>query len=353
MAETRILTNNELTRKKWAKELYSILMPATEINDLVGTGSNAIIEQRNELSKGAGDQITFGITLPLSGEGIVGNDKIEGNEEKLSFRDFKTTIQELNHAVETGGKMEEQRVPYNLMQLAKEGLQYWWADKLSAAAFAHLCGDTTFRIAGKTFAQNPTDPDSEHVLYAGAATSDATITSADIMTLSMLDSMKQKAELPTVTECYKLRPLIIGGKKKFRVILHNYCFDQLRRDTNVGQWGDMLRAAQKLNMPQVEIEYNGMLISKSERISHTVNDSNDAAAGTFRNIMLGAQAAVMAWGGAGDSKGTTMAFHPYTADADRFMNVRGGGIFGIEKTKFNGRDYGIIVGSTFGQKLDD
>jgi N4-gp56 family major capsid protein len=353
MAETRFLTNNELTRKKWAKELYRILLPATEINDLVGTGPNAIIEQRNELAKGAGDQITFGITLPLSGEGIVGNDKIEGNEERLTFRNFKTTIEELNHAVETGGKMEEQRVPYDLMKIAKDGLQYWWADILSDAAFAHLCGDTTFRIAGKTFAQNPVNPDTEHVIYAGAATSDATVTSSDIMTLSMLDKMKQKAELPTVSECYKLRPLMINGKKYFRVILHNYCFDQLRRDTNVGQWGDLLRSANKLQMPNVEIEYNGMLISKSERIRHTYVNATDSSAGTFRNIMLGAQAAVMAWGGAGDSKGTTMAFHPYTADADRFMNVRGGGIWGIEKTRFSDRDYGIIVGSAFGQKLDD
>jgi len=351
MAETVFVTNNNLTRKKWAKELYSILMPATEINDLVGTGPNSIIEMRSDLGKGEGDQITFGIQLPLSGEGVVGDDTVEGNEEKMIFKDFKSTVQELNHAVSTGGKMNEQRIPYNLMQSAKAGLQYWWADKLSALAFAHLCGDITYRIAGKEFAQNPTAPDSSHILRVNDQASDSAITSADTIDLAFLDRMKQLAEVPTGANCYKVRPLMIKGKKYFRVILHNYCFDALRRNTNVAEWGDLLRNAGKLAMPNVEIEYNGMLISKSERITQSEADSTDSSAGCFRNVFLGAQSAVMAWGGAGESKSTTMSFVPYTTDADRYVNIRGGGILGIKKTVFNSVDYGIIVGSAWGQKL--
>ena len=114
--KTVFLTTDNLTRKRWAKELFRALLPATEFNDLVGTGSNAIVQMRTELGKGEGVQITFGIRLPLSGEGIVGDDTVEGNEEKLQFRNFKCTIEELNHAVDTGGKMEQQRVPYNLVQ---------------------------------------------------------------------------------------------------------------------------------------------------------------------------------------------------------------------------------------------
>ncbi len=351
MAETVFLTDNNLTRKKWAKELYSIILPATEINDLVGSGTNSIIESRTELGKGMGDTITFGIQLPLSGEGIVGRDTVEGNEEALVFRDFSSTVEELNHAVHTGGKMDQQRIPYDLMQRAKEGLQYWWAEKLSDMAFAHLCGDTSFRVAGKTFAQNPVAPDSEHILRVNDKTTNALITSADTMDLGFLDRMKQKAEVPTVTECYKVRPLMIGGKKFFRVILHNYVFDALRRNTNVGEWGDLLRNANKLQLPNIEIEYNGLLISKSERIRQTNVNATVTTSGTYANVLLGAQSAVMAWGGAGESKSTTMSFVPYTADADRYVNVRGGGIFGIKKTRFNSRDYGVIVGASWGEKL--
>ena len=114
----------------------------------------------------------------------------------------------------------------------------------------------------------------------------------------------------------------------------------------MGQWGDLLRAANKLQVPQVEIEYNGMLISKSERIRKSPTNAN-----VYRNLLLGAQAAVFGWGGAGDSKSTTMAFIPYQKDAERFMMIRGGGIFGMAKTNFQSVDYGIVVGSAYGTVL--
>ena len=88
--KTEFLSNDPLTRKRWAKDLFAIILPAVEFNDLVGTGSDSIVQIRTELGKGEGDEITFGIRLPLTGQGVVGNDTVEGNEEKLVFRNFKT-----------------------------------------------------------------------------------------------------------------------------------------------------------------------------------------------------------------------------------------------------------------------
>lgn len=348
MAATKFLTNNALTRKRWAKELFKVVLKDIEFNELIGTGTENIVQMRTELGKGEGDQITMGIRLPLSGEGIVGRDTVEGNEEALVFKDFNMTIEELNHAVDTGGKMDQQRVPYDLMREGKDGLNEWWADKLSDLMFAHLCGDTTFRIAGKTFAQNPSAPDSDHLVLADDV-AEVSMTSANILDLAMLDRMKQIARIPRAATGYKLRPLKIGGKKYYRVILHDFVFDALRQNTNVGQWGDLLRAANKLQMENVEIVYNGMLISKSERIRQV--SGNLTTGGVFRNLFLGAQAACIAWGGAGESKGTTMSFVPYEKDAKRYVNIRGGGILGIKKVVFNSQDYGCLVGSSYATPL--
>lgn len=349
---TRFETNDALTRKKWAKDLFKILLPAVEFNELIGSGSDAIVQQRDELGKGEGDQITFGIRLPLVGEGRVGREEVEGHEENLRFKDFNMTIEELNHAVGTGGRMDEQRIPYDLMAEAKSALQDWWADKLSNYLLNVLCGNSNYRIAGKVFAQAITEPDVNHYCAINqaddtvVATADAAITSADTIDLNFLDRLKQKAEMfDNVNGNFKLRKSG-GGKGYYRVILHNYVFDYLRRNTNIGQWGDLLRAANKLQIPNVEIEYNGMLISKSERVPLASSVSN-----AYRCVLLGAQAACLAWGGAGESKGTIMSFHPYTADADRFVNIRGGAIFGIKKTGFYSKDYGIITGVTYGAPL--
>lgn len=347
--ETKVLTNDALTRKRWAKDLFAIILPAVEFNDLVGIGADSIVQIRTELGKGEGDQITFGIRLPLVGEGVVGRDKVEGNEESLRTRDFKMTIEELNHAVDTGGKMEEQRIPYNLMQEGKDGLQEWWSEKLSDYIINVLAGNSSFRIAGKVFGDAITEPDADHFVTPGNVEEGALTVDAK-MDLDFLDKMKQKAEIGDIKNgVFKLRPLIRNGKKYFKVYMHNYVFDQLRKNTNVAQWGDLVRAAGKLGEVNVEIEYNGMLIVKSERMPKMVDLGGNA--GIYRCVMVGAQAACWAWGGAGESKSSVMSFVPYTRDADRFAMVRGGGIFGCKKTGFDGKDYGIYTGATYGAPI--
>lgn len=354
--KTKFLTNDNLTRKRWAKDLFAVMLPGIEFNYLVGKGTDAIVQMRTELGKGEGDQITFGIRLPLTGTGRVGDETVEGNEEKLKFRDFSCTIEELNHAVDTGGRMEEQRVPYNLMMEAKDGLSEWWQERLSELVINALVGNTSYSFCGRDmggstpFGSAITAPTTEQHLFMNSKANEAALTSADTIDLSFLDALKQRAEVPS-TNCFKVRPLNMGGRKYFRVMMHNYAFDSLRQNTNVGQWGDLLRAAGKLKMPEVEIEYNGMLISKSERVPRTVAGSDDYA-GVYRTVLLGAQAGVWAWGGAGESKSTTMSFVPYTKDAERFVNVRGGGIFGIKKTVFTtSGDYGAIVGSHWADRI--
>ena len=340
--KTQFATNDALTRKKWAKDLFKVILPALEYSYLVGTGADSIIQLRTELGKGEGDKITFGIRLPLTGAGVVGRNTVEGNEEKLIFKDFDMTIEELNHAVDTGGRMEEQRIPWDLMSEGKNGLQDWWADKLSDIVIATLCGDTTFTIAGSTFAQACTAPTKALTVND---TTEASITSADMLDLHFLDRMKQRAEMPTAgTNEFKVRPLKSGGKNYFRVILHTYVFDALRQNMNVGQWGDLQRAAGKLAIPNVEFEYNGMLVSKSERCY-------EVGTNIYRCVLLGAQAATFAWGGAGESKGSVMAFVPYEKDAKRYVMIRGGGIFGVKKVVFNSEDYGVVTGSSYGAAL--
>lgn len=343
--KTQFTTSNALTRKRWARDLFKILLPGMEFNELIGTGPDSIVQIRTELGKGEGDQITFGIKKPLTGEGRVGRDNVEGHEEGMVFDDFSMTIEELQHAVDTGGKMEEQRIPYNLVTEGKDSLSEWWQDKLSDILINYLCGNASYKVAGKTFAQAAVVPDTYHKMLVND-TAEASMTATDELDMSFLDGMKQRAEMMNTygVNYFKLRPLRKGGKKYYRVILHNYVFDRLRQDTNIGQWGDMLRSAGKLAIPNVEIEYNGLLISKSERIY-------SPATNVYRNILLGAQAATFAWGGAGESKSTTMSFVPYTRDAKRFMMIRGGGIFGIKKTTFTAIDYGVITGSSYAAAL--
>ena len=335
---TRFETNDALTRKKWSKELFRVILPEVEFNYLVGKGTDSIVQMRTELGKGEGDTIKFGIRRPLTGAGTVGRDTVEGTEEKLLFQDFSMTVEELNHAVDTGGKMDEQRVPYNLMEEGKTGLADWWADKLSDLVVNTIAGNSSFTIAGKTFAQACEEPDTGHFITVNDV-AESSLGAADVIDLPFLDRLKQRAEMPA-SGCDKVRPLKNGGKNYYRVILHNYAFDALRQGMNIGDWGDLKRQANELKLPDVEIAYNGLLITKSERMPSKYTN-------IYRAVLLGAQAACWAWGGAGESKSTIMSFIPYEKDAKRYVMIRGGGIFGCKKTRFNSKDYGVITAASY------
>ena len=345
MAVTKFYTDNALTRKRYADDLFRIILPNIEYPELVGTGSDAGVQMRKDLlTKGSGDKITFGIRRPLTGEGIVGDATWEGNEEKLSFKDFNMTIEELGHAVQAGGEMEAQRVPWNLLDEGKTALRDWWAQKLSDHMFAHICGDTTFKVAGKTFAQDPTNPDTGHLLVVNNKT-EATVTSADGIDRTFLDAARQRAESPDPSLNQDIvRPFLVNGKPHYRVILHDYCFDQLRQNFNAGEFGDLARAAQKLGIPSVEIVYNGMMISKSRRIRKVADN-------IYRNVLFGPQAMTLAWGGAGKSTGTNLSFVVKQRDYDRTTMIAAGGIFGFKKVVFDGKDYGVLTLTGYGAAL--
>ena len=355
---TKFVTNDPLTRKKWAKDLFRMLLPAVEFNSFVGTGSDSVIQMNKDLCKGEGDEVTMGIRLPLTGEGIVGDDTVEGNEERLRFRNFKLTIEELNHAVDTGGKMDEQRIPINLFQEGKDALQEWWGDKLSNYIVNLMCSNSKYKIRGRDFAQPIAEPSANRYFRVNDVANDGLITSADGITLAFLDRLKQRAEVPTygAKGLYKIRPIMRGGKKYYRVVMHSYTFDELKRNTNLGEWGDLVRQTAKLagaGLEDADIIYNGLVISKSERVPLIVPSAAGDGSGCYRVALMGSQAFVFAWGGAGESKSTTMAFHPYTRDADRYVMIRGGGIFGARKVQFEGEDFGCVTGACWSAPATD
>ena len=56
--KTQFTTNDSLTRKKWARDLFRYILPAVEYNYLVGTGNDSVVQMRTELAKGEGDQLS-------------------------------------------------------------------------------------------------------------------------------------------------------------------------------------------------------------------------------------------------------------------------------------------------------
>ncbi|MCK9214945.1 MAG: N4-gp56 family major capsid protein, partial [Rhodoferax sp.] len=97
-----------------------------------------------DLTKSAGDEITFDLINPLGGKPIMGERYAEGLGRKMTFSQDKLRIDQTRYPISGGGMMTQQRTPHQLRGLARAlGDNYMTAlqDQLS---LAHLAGARGF-----------------------------------------------------------------------------------------------------------------------------------------------------------------------------------------------------------------
>lgn len=350
MALTNYATGNALTVKAWAKKLYAEALKQTWFSRLTGTGSNSVIQMHDDLKKQAGDQITYGLRMQLTGDGTQGDATLEGNEEALTTYSDAVIINQIRHAVRSNGKMSEQRVAFNVRDESMKGLSDWWADRWDTSLFNHLCGNTVQTNTLFTGNNAVVAPDANHQLWGGSATTDQGLGSGDTFVLTLLD--KAVARAKTLTPA--IRPVRIDGEDYFVAILHPHQVYNLRTNTNAGQWLDIQKAAMA-GMKSADSPiftgmlgiYNQCILFESSRLTLGVHSTaGTAVASTRRAVFCGAQAASMAFG-RGVGEGQKFGWQEEEFDYGNQLGVSAGSVFGIKKSRFNSADFANIVISTY------
>lgn len=348
MATTLYDTNNALAVKVWAKKLFQESLKEAYCSRFMGTDSKSVIQVREELSKSAGDRITVGLRVQMSGDGVQGDGTLEGNEEALVTYTDNVFINQLRHAARSGGKMSEQRVAFNVRSEIKSGLKDWWTNRLDTAFFNQICGYTAQADTRYTGNQAALAPSTNNVIRQAAAASDQALTSTDIFTLPLIDKAVEKAS----TNSPMIRPIILNGEEKYVMFLHDYQVTDLRISTSSGQWLDIQKAAmagaQSSKSPIFTGalgEYNGVVLHKANRVTNGVNGATGAAITTVkRAVLCGAQAALFAYGG---ENGQEMSWVEELFDYENQLGVSSGMTFGLKKAQFNSQDFGSVVVSTY------
>ena len=346
MANTSYGVNHPLAVKLWASELMKESLKKTSFAQFMGKSSNSLCQVKTDLQKQAGDRIRYGIRYQLAGDGVVGDDTLEGNEEALVTFSDDIYINQTRHAVRSEGKMSEQRVPFSVRAESRDGLADWFSNVLDTAFFNQLAGNTAETRESFYGHNTPTAPDADHVIYPSAASEAAlSASTADYFSLTLLDQAVEKAQ----TAAVPLRPLNLGqGDLKYVCFLHPYQVTQLRTSTDTGQWLDIQKAAMSGgNVSKNPIftgalgVYNGVVLHSNTRVPVGVNNSSSR-----RAIFAGAQAACMAFG---SGSGGKMPFNwkEELFDYQNQLGVAAGSIWGMNKTQFNGSDVGTIVISTY------
>ncbi len=355
MATTNYPAGHALAVQHWSKELFKEALSQTSALQFISKSKSNVIQLKTETQKEAGDTITFGLRMQLSGAGISGDSTLEGNEEALTTYDESIIIDQLRHGVRSQGKMSQQRVHFSVREEARDGLADWWADRIDSAFFNQLAGAKHVQSGDVRYfgmqatADTISAGDTDHVYYPDGNTSEATVASASvsaIFKLAVLDSVVAQAK--TISPL--IRPIKIRGQEHFVCFLHPRQVEDLRKDTGTNNWADIQgKAMQGGKVSGNPIftgalgMYNNVILFENSRVP--TGAVSPSAGGLRRAIFAGAQAGCMAFGkGSGVN---TMSWGEKLFDYDNQLGVKAGMIWGLLKTRFNSKDFGTIIIPTY------
>ncbi len=333
MARTSILNANELTQKAWPQTVFRIMLENMQLSGLMSDGNDMPIVIDRTLQGRPGDQVIFELDMPLSSAGGTDDSDIEGNEEAMSFFNFPVTIHERNHGVRSAVKIRSK---------AAFAIGRWSAEQVENDLIWGLSGlgnQNTFAGEGISaiLSVNEKAPSSNRIFYGGQTVAgvvsevgtDALITTTVTNYLfgtKVIDLVKIRAQLAFP----KFKPISIGGKWYYIMLMHPLQTKSLREETGAAGWTQIQANAniRGLANPLFTRDgtgrermfdgivgiWNDVILLESERletrVAGEVFDNTggggsgytiDAAItdGTYRvarGLLLGAQAGVLGWG---------------------------------------------------------
>lgn len=301
-----------------------------------------------------GTECVMQLVLDMQGDGVVGNNTLEGSEEALVNDAQTIRIDHLRSGVKSKGSMAEQATVIRFRATAKEKLSFWLADKVDELAFLTISGRAyTLKTDGSTraasqlpqlsFAADVVAASSNRILYAGSATSEGSITADDKVSWNFLVGAKAKAERK------RLKPIRDGGKNYYAVVLSTEQMRDLLKDctyqTIVSRAGE--RGSKNPLFQNATAVVQGLVIYSHAKVFNTLGTSTKWGAGNAidgaQGLLLGAQALGLATIG-----NSQMAESDQTDYGDK-PGIAFGRKFGLLKPQFksvydsNAReDFGVI-----------
>ncbi|MFA6509940.1 MAG: N4-gp56 family major capsid protein [Candidatus Peribacteraceae bacterium] len=323
------------------------------------------IWQLTDLEAGAGEQITFDLSMQLNMQPIEGDAELHGKEEALQFYSDNVYIDQMRGGADAGGRMTRKRTLHDLRKIAKARETDWWGRVFDQIFFMYLSGargtnsEYVFPTTYTGFGNNSfTSPDTNHIVYGGTATSKASITATDTMSTLPIDRAVAYANMmggggPVASEVPQLQKCNIDGEDVFLCVMDGYQAYNFRRNTTSMDWADIQKALLASVGKNNEFFkgglgiWNGVVLQQHQNcIRYT--DYGSGAIEATRALFCGLQAAVVAFGSPGQD--LRFGWNEETRDNGNKIIISTHTIFGVKKTTFNGNDFGVMAIDTASTK---
>lgn len=353
--ETKFGVNDPQEVKKWGTDLAVAINRESYFSQKMASENpraRVPIQIINDLEKDAGLEVTVDLLMPMSMEPVV-QGKLEGRGAPLKYFTDKLRIDQVRGAVGAGDRVTSKATLRNLREDAKTVMKDWWARLQDELFFIYLSGGFgnyggagyVWSPTNKMFGVNPvTAPDSQHQMFGGAATSQATIDASCGFDLRLIDRAVAKAETMggDATDELSMVPVNVDGKKVYVVLMHTFQYDAMKANPNVGQWLDIQKAAAAAEGSGAPIFKNsgGMyadcVIHKHRNVMRFNTWGGGAVKGA-RALFLASQAGELAYGSSG-GLGTRYKWTEVMTDHENQVEIGTNCIMGVKKATYKSKD---------------
>ncbi len=338
MAVKSFATTDALTRKLWMAEneqLFRDVAKESYFSRFMGKGKNSIVYEKEELKREAGDKITFGIRMRLSGSGVGAGQTLEGNEESLTTHDYSVTMDRRRFGVRVERGLSKQRIQADMEQEAREALK----DKMTEYIDEQLFSSLRTTPTAVWYNNNGT------LTKDTAANAKAAIVAAeDKITPKLVSGVRAWARTGGNRSQTPLRPIKVDGRDTFILLVHPDVAFDLKQDSTYTQYArdaEVRGESNPLFSGAIAVIDN-IVIHEHENV-HIGTDAGSSSDQPYAEcFLLGAQALCWAWG---------MKEEMVQKDFDYGEEV--GFSLGLNyaagKPQFNSLDYGsvgVFVGRT-------
>jgi N4-gp56 family major capsid protein len=298
-------------KRVWAAELWQAGRDQSFwfSNSFIGKNDqdmNSPIQRITKLSKTErGLECVMSLVQDMQGDGTVGDNKLEDNEEPLANETISIRFDQLRHGVRSKGEMAEQATVIRFRETSKEKLTFWLADKIDELMFLTLSGrsyglktDGSTRVNSQlpslSFAADVAAASTNRIIHAGSATSEGTLTANDKMSWAVIVAAKTRAARK------KLRPIRQGGKGYYVMVISS----EQERDLVLDPTYQTIvsRASEKgINTPLFTgalAVVQGVIIYSHNKVFNTLGTATKWGSGNLvdgaQALLIGAQAGGLA-----------------------------------------------------------
>jgi hypothetical protein len=365
MAEVVLASGSE--KQKWITQHFKEYVRESGFMPYMGRDPSKIIVTKYELQEEAGKTINIPFIGKLSGDGVTGNQTLDGAEEELNNYNFPISVDWRRNAVRVP-KSQSFKTEMNLLDAAKGGLRSWEAEKLrddiiKALLSINLAGsaganDTKVAWASASAANKNSwvVANSDRVLFGKLKSNYSATFATALGNLDTTDDKCTSASMGLLRRIArsaspKLRPFRTETGKELYIAFHGArTFRDLSADSEITQANREARAREGAGMDKNPIFQDGDILYKAvlhveipeiDDLCTSLGgfDGQGASSADVRPVFMCGSAAVgIAWGQEPTPK----------TDYDKDYGFRPGvaieELLGVEKVSYNGKMNGVAVG---------